>query len=62
MIPTIHKVTWEDTDAALVRIEGAGLVDDANLLRALLDVLRGLLSGTAPEGDAALYIGREEDT
>jgi len=61
MQPTIHRVTWDDTDAALARIEAAGLVDEANLLRALLDVLRGLLAGAMPEGSEALYIGKEED-
>jgi len=57
----VHRVTWEDVDIALERVEmGASNVDDANLLRAIAHIAKGLLTGDAPplvgENDAPLFI------
>ena len=58
---TVHRVTWEDIEAALLRIErGEPGPDDANLLRAIAHIAKGLLTGDAPplvgENDAPLFI------
>ena len=60
----IHRVTWVDVEAALDRVErGLSGVDDANLLRSIVIITKGLLTGDAPplvgEDDAPLYIEEE---
>ena len=61
MSATVHRVTWEDVEAALLRIErGEPGPDDANLLRAVATIAKGLLTGDAPplvgENDTPLFI------
>lgn len=58
---TVHRANWSDVEAALLRIErGESDVDDANLLRAIVTIAKGLLTGDAiplaGESDAPLYI------
>jgi len=65
-MPAIHRITWEDVEAALLRVErGEPGPDDANLLRAIAVVAKGLLTGDAPplvrEGDAPLFIDDWEE-